>query len=176
MKPVQLFSAGLALLAASLLLTDVARAATLSTDNDGVRVDAGPMGAFVLQYPILVTDSEQEAHKIIGKETAGKTATIKYEGGSTLVVDASHDGQITYAFAQVPADVKKWKVTTMIDFSFAQGGKWKFGDGAETPFPLVKPNKPHLFQGKHDVDAVEGCAGPDPRVSRARVQLSRAHR
>jgi hypothetical protein len=133
--------------ASLLFLAGLAHAATISTDDTGVRVDAGAMGAFELEYPILVTESEQEAHKIIGKEAAGKTATIRYEGGATLAVDASHDGQITYTFSNVPADVKKWNVNTLVDFSFAQGGKWKFGDGPETPFPLAKPDKPHLFQG-----------------------------
>ena len=35
----------------------------------------------------------------------------------------------------------------LIDFSFAAGGSWKAGDGAETPFPAQKPAKPHLYQG-----------------------------
>jgi hypothetical protein len=35
----------------------------------------------------------------------------------------------------------------LIDFSYAQGGKWKIGDKPETAFPLEKPPAPHLYQG-----------------------------
>ncbi len=57
------------------LFAITARAATFSTDEKGVNIDAGTMGTFVLEYPTLYGANGSEVHKIIGKEASGQTAT-----------------------------------------------------------------------------------------------------
>ena len=118
-------------------------AATVSTDEDGVVIDAGGMGTFNVSYPELEGGAP---HKIIAKTPAGKIATIQYDGGANLRVDVSDPSQIVYTFAGVPADVKQAQIVMMIEFSYQQGGKWKI-DATNGSFPVEKPAKPHLYQG-----------------------------
>jgi hypothetical protein len=132
-----------ALLVAALSL----QAAALSLDETGVKVDQGAMGTFHLDYPVLYGGNSQPVHKKLRADATGKTATVTYEGGASVVVDISHLDQINYTFDSVPDDVKIFRCGMLIDFSFAQGGKWKMGAGADTPFPADKPANPHLYQG-----------------------------
>ena len=54
-------------------------------------------------------------------------------------------GTVTLTFAHVPADVKYFRMTMLIDIAFSRGGRWKIGD-ASGAFPREKPAKPHLHQ------------------------------
>lgn len=136
-----------AIFAATWLLACAAGAATISTNDQGVSIDCGALGTFILQYPSLIGPSGNEDHKIISKEPAGTKVIVEYEGGAIVRIEAGQDGQIAYHFEQMPSDVRKWSIVTMVDFSFAQGGKWKIGDSPETAFPVDKPARPHLYQG-----------------------------
>ena len=134
--------AGAALLAWTLAAGPV-WALSLEPQDDGVKIEAGPMGSFTVSYPELDGGAE---HKVISRTPGGAMATIQYEGGTSLQVDAHDPGQIIYNFTGLPADVKQLKVSVIIDFSYQQGGKWKI-DGMEGTFPAEKPPEPHLFGG-----------------------------
>lgn len=104
------------------------------------------MGTSILEYPKLQKQSGE--YKIIETRAVGKTATLKYEGGSQIVVDVSDPSQVVYRFSDVPADVKTFHVRTVVGLGQGPDRKWKFGEQAGV-FPLEKPAKPHLYQG-HD--------------------------
>jgi hypothetical protein len=123
-----------------------ALAAQLSTTDAGLVVDAGSMGRFALSYPELV-DKQDKSLKPIEKRATGKQAVLKYEGGAevTLAVEAADTVALT--LKGVPAEIVKFRMDMLIDFSYADGGKWQIGGGDPTAFPAQKPEKPFLFQG-----------------------------
>ena len=123
-----------------------ARAAELSFINDGLEVNAGSLGTFTLEYPKLLDGSQKDVHKIVEKNPAGKTATVKYEGGAVASLALVGDGKVTVKFANMPADVKSFRAEMFIPIAYNQGGKWKIAD-KEGDFPKSKPAVPHLYQG-----------------------------
>ncbi|HLX61390.1 MAG TPA: hypothetical protein VKX17_08930 [Planctomycetota bacterium] len=131
------------LAAAVAVLTGPAMCATVSAENDGLRIDGGSLGHFVLSYPVLIGNKE---HKPIETSAAQSHATLKYDGGSQVEIIIGENGGIALSFKSLTADVQKFKMAMLIDFHFAQGGKWSV-DGKGGIFPPEKPAKPHLFQG-----------------------------
>ncbi len=124
---------------------DITRAELLSLNDQGIHIDAGSMGTFDFEYPVLNGDVPEAEQKVLEKTVSGNTATIKYDKGATATV--SIDGsEVTFTFQNVPANVKTVKYQMFIPFAYQQGGKWKMGDGESTFFPIDKPAKPHLYQ------------------------------
>ena len=64
-------------------------------------------------------------HKLPGKKSAGKVATLKYDGGAQLDLALAEDGKLTVKLASVPADVKGVVVEMLIPIAFKQGGTWE---------------------------------------------------
>lgn len=116
--------------------------------NNGLTIDAGSMGHFTLAYPVLVGDRWDQVRKPIERRVNGSTATVQFDAGASIAVslDAAR-GELTLTPTALPADAKSLRMEMLIDFSYASGGSWKIGDGAETPFPAEKPANPHLYQG-----------------------------
>jgi hypothetical protein len=134
------------LMVASLLSTvGVCRALTFHADDKGINIDNGNMGTLTLGYPLL-SGAAAVVHKPVNKVPAGSGATVTYDGGATLTISVTPAGEITYAFDQVPADVKTWKVQTIISFSYQQAGKWKMDNGPANSFPAELGEKPQFFQ------------------------------
>ncbi len=114
--------------------------------NEGLELDAGSLGKFTLEYPVLLNAEQKPAHKLGEKTPSGKTAILKYDEGAQLDLALGDDGRLLVKFAHVPADVKSVAVEMHIPIAFNQGGHWKIGD-QEAEFPKEKPATPHLFQG-----------------------------
>jgi hypothetical protein len=115
----------------------------ISAKNDGVHIEGGSLGNFVLSYPVLVGGSEL---KPVETNAAGKSATLKYAGGAQVSLSIADSGDVALTFKDLPAAVQKFKMEMLIPFDFAQGGKWRV-DGKEEAFPAQKPPKPQMFQG-----------------------------
>ena len=114
-----------------------AAAADLKTTGDGIEISAGSLGSFVLTYPEL-----EAVHKQIEVKAAGSSATVRYEGGAECAVSIDK-GEIDLSFKGMPADVKSWKMSVLIDIGFAKGGSWKIGD-KEGAFPAEKSTPPQF--------------------------------
>ena len=127
-----------------------APAAQFGLAEDGVSIDAGSMGRFVLTWPQLIAERDDQPLKPFEKRIDGPKASLKYAGGAEMEVAVSGAGRIDLAFKSRPASVQKLRMEMLIDFNFADGGTWKIDDGAATPFPPQKPAKPFLFQGNAD--------------------------
>ena len=118
----------------------------LQFTDTGVEVDAGSLGKFTLEYPVLLdATKEQPAHKLIEKKPARTSATLEYEGGSQVIVSAESDGKVTMKFPSLPANVKAIGVELKIPIEFGDGGSWKIGSSGGA-FPKDKPSMPHLYQ------------------------------
>ncbi|HSI63325.1 MAG TPA: beta-galactosidase, partial [Candidatus Saccharimonadia bacterium] len=123
-----------------------ARAANLSFVHDGLEVDAGSLGKFVLEYPAFSDAQQKPVHKLVERKAAGKSATIKYEDGAQVEMALGQGGQVTMSMSGIPADVKHFEFQMQIPIAYNQGGSWKFADKSGD-FPKAKPASPHLFQG-----------------------------
>lgn len=119
------------------LLTLSVSAAEFKATNAGMEIAAGSLGTFTLSYPEF-----EPAHKIIEVKPAAASAMVSYEGGAQCVISAGKD-EIIALFSKVPADVKSWKMTTLIDIGFAKGGSWQIGDKTGV-FPAEKASPPHI--------------------------------
>ena len=128
--------------------------------GDGVRIDAGPMGHFTLQYPILVGERYDQVRKPIEKTVSGDTARLKFDGGARIDLTLQPgEGTLTLMPENLPGDVKTIRMEMLIGFAFANGGTWKIGGAAAVPFPAEKPAKPFLFQGTADTLTVKDSQG-----------------
>lgn len=114
-----------------------AAAAELKTTGAGIEISARSLGSFMLTYPEL-----EAAHKQIEVKAAGAGATVRYEGGAECAVSIDKD-EISLTFKGVPADVKSWKMSVLIDIAFAKGGTWKIAD-KEGAFPAEKSAPPQF--------------------------------
>lgn len=112
-------------------------AADFKATNSGVEIAAGSLGGFTLTYPEF-----EPAHKIIEVKAGGTQATVKYQDGAECLVSVEKDA-VGVSFRSVPADVKSWKMTTLIDIGFAKGGSWRIAD-KDGVFPAEKASPPHL--------------------------------
>jgi len=139
-------SRALVLVLCVLLMPLLATAAvTVSITDKGVKIDEGPSGTLMIDYPMLTNGGEGAVHKLIEKNVAGGQAVLKYEGGGQITVEVT-GGDVKYTFATMPGDVKNWVVSSLVPFNYSNGGTWAIGNGSETPFPVDKPDKPHLVQ------------------------------
>jgi hypothetical protein len=112
----------------------------------GIDVDAGSMGSFQLSYPILLNGQGDVVHKRTQVDLANGGATVQYAEGAQAAVQVQGH-QVSFAFSNVPADVQKLRIDSLIGFQFSDGGTWQMDQGAKTAFPVQKPDKPFLFQG-----------------------------
>jgi hypothetical protein len=112
----------------------------------GLEIDAGSLGKFTLEYPVLLdATKEQPVHKLVEKTPARTSATLQYEGGTRVIVSAESDGKVAMRFPSLPADVKAIGVEMKIPIEFGDGGSWKIGVSGGA-FPKDKPTAPHLYQ------------------------------
>ncbi len=127
----------LLLLSLFVLICTCTSAAELQTTGAGIEISAGSLGSFTLTYPEF-----EPVHKQIEVKAAGANATVRYEGGVECVISISK-GEIDLAFKGVPAGVKSWKMSVLIDIGFAKGGAWKIAD-KEGTFPAEKSAPPQF--------------------------------
>lgn len=126
--------------------------------NNGVAIDAGGLGSFTLEYPVLIGDRWDKVRKPIETSVAGNTAAIKFDAGARIDV-ALQGGELTLTPVNLPGDAKSIRLNMLIDFNISNGGTWKAGAGADTPFPAEKPAKPHLLQGNADSFTLKSFEG-----------------
>lgn len=117
-------------------------AAELKPTRAGIEISAGSLGTFTLTYPEFSNQANSAVHKVIEVNAVASAATVRYEDGAECVLAVTGD-EITASFKNVPADVKSWKMSALIDIGFAKGGTWKVGDQSGV-FPVEKPKVPQI--------------------------------
>jgi hypothetical protein len=132
-----------AVLVCAVFVAAAAQAADVAPANDGIHIEGGSLGRFVLSYPVLLGDTER---KPIETTVATPRATLTYDGGAQVTVSVADNGEIALSFRNLPAGVQKLKMEMLLPFDLAQGGTWRV-DGKGQPFPAQKPATPHLYQG-----------------------------
>ena len=137
---------------------------TIKPADDGLAIDAGSMGRFVLSYPAIYQKGEHnyedaKAYKLIEKQPAGNAALLKYAGGAQAKVEVQANRTVLVSFSAMPSDVQQFRMGMHIDINYGQGGRFKIGQGADQPFPQEKPAKPHLYQGNDDTLVLKHSEG-----------------
>ena len=150
-------------LAATFLASFTLHAVELRPANDGLKVEAGTLGSFTLAYPALHDVASKPVHKLIEAKTDGANTVVRYEGGGEVVILCVGD-DIHFSFANMPDDVKSWRVEMLIDISFGKGGTWKIGDKSGS-FPASKPEKPHLHQESVSTFEIKNAQGQSLRLT-----------
>ncbi len=137
----------------------------IKLEESGIVINAGSGDALTLTYPSLLNARQEPAAKVVEKRIAGGKATVGYDDGAVLEVTAENDGSATMAFTSVPDTIRAFQQTTDLSIAYGNGGTFKFGDGAETPFPREKPAKPHIFQGNASEAAFKDPEGKTLHLS-----------
>ena len=137
---------------------------TIKPTEDGLAIDAGSMGRFVLSYPAIYQKGEHnyedaKAYKLVEKQPAGNAALLKYAGGAQAKVEVQANQTVLVSFSALPSDVQQFRMGMHIDVSYGQGGRFKIGQATEQPFPQEKPAKPHLYQGNDDTLVLKNSEG-----------------
>jgi len=116
----------------------------MSLSDKGADLACGSMGTFTLAFPKLDL-SDNKKREPVEKRVQGATATLTYEGGGKVAVSAA-SGKLTFAFENMPADMKAFSTEFFIAPNYSEGGTWRT-ENANGVFPKEKPAKPHLYQG-----------------------------
>ena len=137
---------------------------TVKPTDDGLVIDAGSMGQFVLSYPAIYKKGEHnyedaKTYQLVEKQPAGDTALLKYAGGAQARVEVQANQTVLVSFSAMPGDVQQFRMDMHSDISYGQGGRFKIGQATEQPFPPEKPAKPHLYQGNDDTLVLKNAEG-----------------
>ena len=121
----------------------IAFGADLKLSSQGVGISAGALGEFTLTYPEFIGAGGSAVHPLIASSDLGAAGrALRYQDGAECTVQTSGN-EIRVSLRNVPADVKTWRMTMLIDIGFARGGTWKIGP-EEGAFPPAKPKIPQI--------------------------------
>ena len=71
-------------------------AVTVKLEAEGVAIDAGGMGQFQLNYPVLVGEHWDQIRKPIERRVHGATANIRFDSGASIEVSLhAASGEVT---------------------------------------------------------------------------------
>ena len=146
----------LALLLMILSLCSASLANALSLSDDGIVVDDGAKGQVTLRYP-RPCDAAKKPIKISEKKVDGQTATLKFEGGGSSVVDIS-SGAIVVKSSDIPDTTKFFQASVVLPFAYTEGGSYTTGDDV-VPFPKEKAEKVNVAQGNQRNFTIKSAAG-----------------
>lgn len=123
-------------------ITAAVQAEPLTLSSQGIGIAAGSLGDLTLSFPEFIGDGGKALHPAIETSLAGRQARIRYQDGAeaTLQVDGP---EIQVTLRGVPADVRSWRMTLLLDIAFARGGTWKIGDRTGA-FPAEKASPPQI--------------------------------
>lgn len=138
--------------------------ATYKTTDKGVSVEAGSLGQFELSYPAFSDGSQKAVHKLVEVRPAGSGAALKYEDGASVEVQAGAQGEVSFSFTNIPADVKSLSYEVLIDIAFNKGGTWKMG-GKEGAFPKEKSAPPQIYSGNTSKAVITSAQGRSLSIS-----------
>lgn len=124
------------------LLASSASAETLTLSPQGVGIAAGSLGDFTLTFPEFIGDGGKALHPVIEAQVAGPTARIRHQDGAESTVEVV-GAEVRVKLNGVPADVRSWRMTLLLDIGFAPGGSWKIGE-REGAFPAAKSSPPQI--------------------------------
>ena len=137
------------LLTALAFLASPITAAEPKLTQDGIQLPMRGIDHITFGYPQMLDEKQQAIGKIIEKNISddGKKAIVKFDNGATAELLQKDGGLIELRFANPPTTMHMFRLEANIPFAMNEGGTYRIDEGTITPFPMQKPDKPHLFQG-----------------------------
>lgn len=112
---------------------------------EGIKIDAGRAGTFVLGYPVLnISDESQKP--VVDISPKNKLAA-KYESGARMEIEVSGN-EVTCRFSDVPEFGRSWQCFLPIPGNFINGGKYALAGKEPVEFPKEKGTDQHLEKGE----------------------------
>ncbi len=140
-----------------------ARAGEVALNAEGIAINGGSLGEFVIPYPVITVEGVKDELKPSEVRPADAAATLKYPGEIALNVKLEAEGKVALTFSGNTEKLRKFRCQQMlIPFNFRDGGSWRVGSGEFTLFPAQQPPKPFLFQGNQS--SLELCGVDDKKL------------
>lgn len=149
-KPVAL------LIALFALVSSAAAETTVSLAESGIVIDDGVRGKYTLRYPVPL-DASKKPVKIEEKKIDGQTATLKFVGGGSSVIELS-GGTLTFKNSDIPEGTRHFQTAIVFPVKSINGMTWSMG-GEEKPFPKEMAPKVLISQGSQRVFSFKTAAG-----------------
>lgn len=130
--------------------------ATLSLAKDGVVIEQPGGVTVTMAYPVLV-DAAKVKGKVAESSVSGNRATLKYEGGGTMLVEVGA-GEVTFKPSGAPEGTKFIHTLMRINAAAVTGGKWKL-EAKDGEFPAQAGAGGALGQGNGNRFDFQGASG-----------------
>ncbi|HEV7301310.1 MAG TPA: sugar-binding protein [Tepidisphaeraceae bacterium] len=129
----------------SVVTASISHAVDVKLGLNGIDVDAGPAGSFVLHYPKLAKGEKKLApiEKVIGDASA----LFKYEGGAQLTVEIREGGLLQLHVQNAGPNVDSIRLDMNITGSARGQLKWAANGGTPAEVPVTYAGTPFLFKG-----------------------------
>lgn len=139
---------GLLFFAFLFVLSPAVRALELTLSAEGVVINAGAIGQFVVPAPSLETSDKQELKPSLTLSSESDALATYANGFVVKIAINAAEKTIRYSFAQPPANASSLKLTTLLPINLNQGGTFTLGKTSGT-FPQTKSGQ-FLAHGEAD--------------------------
>ncbi|MDR1964840.1 MAG: beta-galactosidase, partial [Planctomycetaceae bacterium] len=155
------------LFSVSMMLSTVLFAEEPVLTPDGIKIPLQGLDDLVFSYPQLQDQSQKSLAKIFDKSITdnGKHAVVKYEGGTEILFLKKENGNFEMSVKNPPGSLAAFRFECHIPFAINEGGKYRFDNQDAKPFPMEKPEKPHLYQGNTQIMQLTAPSGATIRLT-----------
>jgi len=124
-------------------------AAGFSLTPEGISVTLRGLDDITFQYPRLMGADQQALGAIIESRPTdgGRNVVIKYDNGAEVRLVKQSDTRLELSIASPPAGLAIFRFEALVPFAMNEGGGYRVNQDAVKPFPVAKPERPHLYQG-----------------------------
>lgn len=122
-------------LACGLALAPPLHGARFLLDSDGILVDAGELGTFIIAPPTLETDNGRELRAVVSLDSNGGMQSTFENGMSVDAMFSESGDRVTWRIANTSRDAVVLKFTTLLPINWNQGSRFILGS-EEGEFPM----------------------------------------
>ena len=124
-------------------------AAGLTLTPEGISVTLRGLDDIQFEYPKLLGEGQQALGTIIEcrPTEGGRNVIVKYDNGTEVRLVKRTDTRLELTIANPPAGLRSMRFEALVPFAMNEGGGYRVNQDAVVPFPMEKPERPHLYQG-----------------------------
>jgi len=130
------------------LFTSTELRAAFTLTSEGINVTLKGLDDIRFQYPKLLRGQE-ELGKIVESrpDAARRNVVVKYDNGAEVRLEKKSETLLELRITNPPAGLTTFRFEALVPFAMNEGGGFRTNQEAVKPFPMTKPERPHLFQG-----------------------------
>ena len=97
----------------------------------------------------MLDAGQQALGKIIESRPTdnGRNVVVKYDNGAEVRLVKQSETRMELSITNPPAGLTTFRFEALVPFAMNEGGGYRVNRDTVVPFPMAKPEKPHLFQG-----------------------------